>query len=253
LRPYLKNAPPAAERVHWWNYGRRAAGYGWKQHLSAIVAFVNYRVDLFFVNLMMSPASAGVYFISIQLGESMWLISKVVSTVLLPRLAELHDSEQTRLELTPLITRLVFGLTAAAALVVGALSHWIVMIWGPEATLAANALVWLLPGIVMGSATRIVAYDFAARGRPELNSYLAVVVLVINVGCNIVLIPKLGIIGGALSTTIAYSANTAATLWLYRRFSDLPSWKLLIMQPEDFVMLREAAQLALAKVARKSG
>jgi hypothetical protein len=112
LRPYLKNAPPAHERVHWWIYGRRAASYGWKQHLSAIVAFVNYRVDLFFVNLLMNPASAGVYFISIQLGESMWMISKVVSTVLLPRLAELHNEEQTRLQLTPLVTRLVFSLTA---------------------------------------------------------------------------------------------------------------------------------------------
>ena len=76
-----------------------------------MAAFVNYRVDLFFVNLLISPATAGVYYIAIQLGESMWMISKVVSTVLLPRLAELHGEEQTRLELTPLITRLVFCFT----------------------------------------------------------------------------------------------------------------------------------------------
>ena len=134
LAPYLRKTPKEEAREHWWTYGRHAVSYGWKQHLGAVVAFVNYRVDLFFVNLMLGPATAGVYYIAIQLGESMWMISKVVSTVLLPRLAELHGEEQTRLELTPLITRLVFCFTAAVALVVALLSPLIVSLWGPEAT-----------------------------------------------------------------------------------------------------------------------
>jgi O-antigen/teichoic acid export membrane protein len=117
----------------------------------------------------------------------------------------------------------------------------------PEVDVPVAALIWLLPGIVMGSATRIVAYDFSARGRPELNSYLAIVVLVINVAANLVLIPRYGIIGGALSTTIAYTANTIATVYLYRKFSDLASWKLFILQRDDMVMLREAAKIALAR------
>jgi O-antigen/teichoic acid export membrane protein len=248
LLPYLRAVPKSEDREHWWNYGRHAVSYGWKQHLGAVAAFVNYRVDLFFVNLMISPAMAGVYFIAIQLGESMWMISKVVSTVLLPRLAELHGEEQTRLELTPLITRLVFCFTAAAALVVGLLAPLIVRLWGPGASMAASALVWLLPGIVMGAATRIVAYDFSARGKPIYNSYLSIVVMFINVVSNVLLIPRLGIIGGAISTTIAYSVNSVATAVLYRRFSDLPTWKLFIMQPEDFALLRKAATMTVRKV-----
>jgi O-antigen/teichoic acid export membrane protein len=208
---------------------------------------VNYRVDLFFVNLLISPATAGVYYIAIQLGESMWMISKVVSTVLLPRLAELHDEEQTRLELTPLITRLVFCFTLACAIVVGVLSPLIVKLWGPDATMAANVLVWLLPGIVMGAATRIIAYDFSARGKPIYNSYLSIIVMVINVAANLILIPRLGIVGGAISTTIAYSVNSVATAVLYRRFSDLPTWKLFVMQPEDFVLLGDAGKLAVQR------
>jgi O-antigen/teichoic acid export membrane protein len=252
LRPYLTKTPSSDTRVSWWAYGRKAVGYGWKQHLSAIIAFVNYRIDFFFVNLFLGPALAGTYYISIQLGESMWMISKVVSTVLLPRLAELHQEEQTRLQLTPLITRLVFSFTALAALVVGALAVPIVSLWGKDAAPAAAALVWLLPGIVMGAATRIIAYDFSARGKPEYNSYLAIVVVVINVAANVVLIPRIGIIGGAISTTIAYSANTIATVYLYRRFSDISSWKLFILQREDVALLREAAGAAVARMTRGS-
>jgi O-antigen/teichoic acid export membrane protein len=248
LAPYLRGAPKGEAREHWWTYGRSAVSYGWKQHLGAVAAFVNYRVDLFFVNLLISPATAGVYYIAIQLGESMWMISKVVSTVLLPRLAELHGEEQTRLELTPLITRLVFCFTLAAAIVVGVLSPLIVRLWGPDATMAANVLLWLLPGIVMGAATRIIAYDFSARGKPIYNSYLSIIVMVINVAANLILIPRLGIIGGAISTTIAYTVNSVATAVLYRRFSDLPTWKLFVMQPEDFALLKEAGVLAFARL-----
>ena len=251
LRPYLKKTTGAGAHVSWREYGRKAIGYGWKQHLSAIIAFVNYRIDFFFVNLFLGPALAGTYYISIQLGESMWMISKVVSTVLLPRLAELHGEEQTRLQLTPLITRLVFSFTALAALVVGILAVPIVRLWGPQAAPAAAALIWLLPGIVMGAATRIVAYDFAARGKPEYNSYLAIVVVVINVAANVLLIPRVGIIGGAISTTIAYTANTIATVYLYRRFSDIASWKLFILQHEDIALLREAAHSAGVRVSRR--
>jgi O-antigen/teichoic acid export membrane protein len=253
LQPYLKRSPENEVHESWWTYGRKAVSYGWKQHLSAVISFVNLRVDLFFVNYFLwQSAAAGPYYVAIQFAEAMWIVSKVVSTVLLPRLAQLHDQEQTRLQLTPLITRLVFNFTAVASLMVALLIKPVVAIgWGKDFSQVANVLWWLLPGIVMWSATRIIAYDFAARGRPELNSYLAGVVLVINVALNIILIPRIGIIGGAISTTVAYTANTFATIYLYRQFSDLASWKLLVLQREDVVLLAEAGRVALAKLSRK--
>lgn len=251
VRPYIAASPKpvSGERESWWHYGRRAWNYGWKQHLSAIIQYVNLRMDLFFVNMFLLPTVAGVYNVSVQLGEAMWIVSKVVSTVLLPRLAELHDQEHTRLELTPLITRLVFFFTLVASIVVGLLGVWVIpLIWGPKFAGASVALAWLLPGIVMGSATRIVAYDFSARGRPEYNSYLAVPVLVINVAANLILIPRIGMIGGSIATTLAYTANTIATLFLYRRFNDLPWYKVLFMRRSDVALLRSAGAAALAKM-----
>ena len=213
---------------------------------------MNLRVDLFFVNFFLSAAhAAGPYYLAIQFAETMWLPSKVISTVLLPRLAELHNEEEKRLEITPLICRLTFNFTALCSLIVALLVAFVVpLLWGAKFAPAVASLWWMLPGITLWSATRIIAYDFSARGRPELNSYLAVVVLVINIALNVVLIPRIGVVGGAISTTVAYAANTFATIFLYRQFSDLPSWKLLVLQREDFGLLREAAQAAMAKVRR---
>jgi O-antigen/teichoic acid export membrane protein len=249
IRPYLARAPEAEVHESWWHYGRQAVSYGWKQHLSAIISFVNLRVALFCVNLFLTPAAAGIYFVAIQFGEAMWVVSKVVSTVLLPRLAELHDREEARLQLTPLVTRLVFAFTAVASIVAALLIGPVVTLgWGKSFAGVAPVLWWMLPGIVMWSATRVLAYDFAARGRPELNSYLAGVVLVVNGVLNVVLIPRLGVTGGAISTTVAYTANTFATAFLYRRFSDLPSWRLFVLQREDFALLGKVVKVARAKV-----
>jgi O-antigen/teichoic acid export membrane protein len=251
LRPYLREAAKVTTHESWWGYGRKAVNYGWKQHLSALVSFVNLRVDLFFVNLFLSAAhAAGPYYLAIQFAETMWLPSKVISTVLLPRLAELHNEEDKRLQLTPLICRLTFNFTALCSLAVALVVFIVPLIWGPKFAPALPSLWWMLPGITMWSATRIIAYDFSARGRPELNSYLAVVVLVINVILNVVLIPRVGAVGGAISTTVAYTANTFATLYLYRQFSDLASWKLLILQADDIRLLSEAGRVALSKLRR---
>jgi O-antigen/teichoic acid export membrane protein len=253
LRPYLTSAPEAGAHQSWWEYGRKAVNYGWKQHLSAVIAYVNLRVDFFFVQMFLGQSLGGVYYAAIQMGEAMWIVSKVVSTVLLPRLAELRGHEETRQQLTPLITRLVLWATALASVIAALLAKpFIVLVWHkPEFAPAALVLWWLLPGIVMWSATRIIAYDFSARGRPELNSYLAGVVLVINVALNVILIPRIGMVGGAISTTVAYTANTFATVYLYRQFNDLPSWKLLVMQPEDFALLRDAGRMALRKMSAR--
>jgi O-antigen/teichoic acid export membrane protein len=250
LRPYLREAAQVTTHESWWKYGNKAVNYGWKQHLSALVSYVNLRVDLFFVNLFLSAShAAGPYYLAIQFAETMWLPSKVISTVLLPRLAELHNEEKTRLQLTPLICRLTLNFTALCSLLVALLVTPIVYLgWGAKFGPAIPSLWWMLPGITMWSATRIIAYDFSARGRPELNSYLAGVVLVINVVLNVVLIPRIGVTGGAISTTVAYTANTFATLYLYRQFSDLPSWKLLILQRDDLRLLAEAGRQALRKM-----
>jgi len=68
------------------------------------------------------------------------------------------------------------------------------------------------------------------------------------VALNVILIPRIGMIGGAISTTVAYTANTFATVYLYRQFNDLPSWKLFILQREDLVLLSQAAKGALARI-----
>ncbi|MGV8083173.1 MAG: flippase [Coriobacteriia bacterium] len=252
LRPYLAEQPAEpGPRPGWWRHGRRVVSYGWRQYVGSVLTYVNYRVDLFFVNFFMGPVFSGVYYVAIQFAQAMWIVSKGVSTVLLPRLAELHGEEHKRLELTPLISRLVFAATLVASVVLAVLAKPLVgLLYGSKFAGAVAALLLLLPGIVCDAATRIISYDFSARGKPEYNFYLSPLVVVINIVANVLLIPRMGIVGGAIATSISYAANLAATILLYQRFNRIGWLKMLFLQKADLRLLRDALALVKRRAAR---
>lgn len=201
-------------------YVKQAVTYGYKAHLSNILAFVNYKADIFLVNLLISPAAAGIYVVGVQVVERLWLLSQSVSTVILPRLSELSDNEEKRKQVTPIICRTVIAVTLLSAALLACLAYpLITLFFGAEYLKAVVVLIFLLPGIVAGAGTRILANDIAARGRPELNMYFAIIVVTVNIAGNILLIPIYGLQGAAIATSFAYLLNLFLRLIVYKRIS----------------------------------
>ncbi len=200
------------------NHIKEVVNYGYKAHLSNILAYFYYKADLFSVNILVNPASAGIYAIAVQLSERLWLISQAVSTVLLPRLAGMTE-EDKRKKLTPVIFRLVLLFTSLMAILFWFVGKLLIdLIFGSEYLQSYEVIQYLLPGIVVTSGSRVLANDIAARGRPDLNMYTSVFVLIINIIGNIILIPWLGVVGAALATSIAYVLNFSLRIWIYCSF-----------------------------------
>ncbi|QUY44701.1 flippase [Acaryochloris marina] len=219
-------------------YERKCLSYGWKAHLSNILAFVNYKADIFMVNLLLSSSDVGTYVIAVSLVERLWLLSSAVSTVTLPRLAALHQNEIARKTLTPIIARLVFFSTLMGALLLAIFSQKLVFIlFGPEFSGASDAILWLIPGIVVLSLARALANDIAARGYPELNMYVSIIVVVVNILSNSFLIPKMGLSGAALATSISYISTCILIMFLYSRLSKNHWWEPIAIQKQDFKII----------------
>ncbi|MCH2556022.1 MAG: flippase [Alcanivorax sp.] len=199
-------------------YSRTMLSYGWKAHLSNIVTFVNYRADIFLVNLLLSPASTGVYVIAVQIAERLWMLSQAASAVLLPRLSAMRDNPEGRLALTnkgalavTLATALISILAAAALYVL------VEPVFGVEYREAVPAFLWLLPGIVAWAGARVQSNCIAAAGKPEWNMYSALVVVTVNLTGNALLIPDHGIVGAAWATSLAYLIDAMIKFCLIRK------------------------------------
>jgi O-antigen/teichoic acid export membrane protein len=239
LAPHLVADNGAAARSEIDRYGRRCIGYGWRAQIANNLAFLSYRASTLLINYFLSPAATGVYVIAVAIAEKIWLLSQAASQVLLPRLSELHTDEERRRRLTPLATKLVFlvSLSVAAALFVLA-TPLVVGIFGDEYRDAVGALRWLLPGVVAMSVARGVSIDLAARGRVDLNLYVALVVVVVNIVMSIVLIPRLGIDGAAIATTIAYVVNMVVKLVLYRGITGNRWFELMVPKGADVAIIK---------------
>ena len=199
-------------------YKQKAISYGWKAYFSNIMAFVNYRADIFLVNLFIGPAATGIYVIAVHIAEKLWMLSQAASTVLLPRLSSMYKDPLARLRLTNKAVLGVLLLTAAAAFLSAFLLFVLIEpIFGPEFVGALSPFLWLLPGIIAGAGARVQSNCIAAAGKPEWNMYVAIGVVTLNIIGNVILIPIWGIDGAAIATSLAYMANAGIKLFLVRR------------------------------------
>ncbi len=221
------------------NYAKKLINYGYKAHLSNILAFVNYRADMLLLSFFVGPAAVGVYTVAVSITEKLWLLSSAISTVLLPRLSQLSNDEDKRKLLTPLIARWVFWLTLFASLILVAIGSYVVqLIFGSDFIEAYSAMILLIPGIVVGACSKVLANDIAARGRPELNLATSWVAVIINIIGNIILIPKYGIQGAAAATSFAYLINFVMRLVMHNYFTKIPFYKNFILTLSDFKVLK---------------
>lgn len=222
-------------------YGKAVLSYGYKAHLSNILTFVNYKADIFLVNLLIGPGAAGSYVVAVQLSERLWLVSQAVSTVLLPRLSELSSDEDKRKVLTSLVVRWVLFITLVGSFFLAIIAFpFIKLVFGVAFLDACFPFLLLLPGVVFMAASRILANDIAARGRPELNMYASCVVVVINIVGNLFLIPRYGISGAAIATSIAYAVNFIMRVMMHHYFTRVPILNNIVIRHSDLSLLKAA-------------
>ncbi len=221
------------------SYFKQVLTYGYKAHLSNILAFMNYKADIFLLNYLISPAATGIYVIAVQIVERLWQLSQAASTVILPRLSELSVDEEKRKKITPIVCRSVLMATLLAALLLACVAQPLISIFfGNEYMHAFTALLLLLPGIVAGSGARILANDIAARGRPDLNMYFSILTVTINIAGNLYLIPRYGLAGAATATTIAYMLNLMFRLIVYQKISGNNFLSPLLITSEDISRIK---------------
>ncbi|NCU32647.1 MAG: flippase [Candidatus Moranbacteria bacterium] len=206
VKPYLKDIPHKNFTL---NYKQTILTYGIKTHLANIMAFVNYRADIFLVNFFMTPAATGIYALAVQLSERLWMLSQSLSTVLLPQLSATRTNSKERYKMV-IQSGIIIGIITfiSSIFLLIALYFLLEPIFGREYRESFTPFLWLIPGIVFGASSRIYSNGIAAFGRPELNFYISIIVVLVNIFGNIMLIPKYGVNGAAFSTTLAYTINT---------------------------------------------
>jgi O-antigen/teichoic acid export membrane protein len=216
-----------------------------------LAQFLNYRLDLFLVGLFLGIRGVGLYALAVSLCQLLWILSNSAAAVLFPRVSSVIEQPEVVAAESAQICRVVFGLTvvggAGMAIVATVL---LPLVYGQAFQPSVEPLLWLLPGIVAFSVTNVLASFMAGVGRPGLNAAVSILGVAVTVPLDLVLIPRLGITGAALASTISYSISTFATLAVFSRLGRIPLGAAVIPRRSDAQAL--VAFVRQLRVARAS-
>lgn len=213
--------------------------YGIQIQMGGIIAFLNYRIDMFLINIILGPAQVGFYTISVGLVEKLSIITHTVSALLFPKIAGEKDIQRKN-NITPIITRNIFWIVSFIAIVLFFLCRWIILILYSEIYLSSvRPLQALLIGTIAISISSILWQDIAARGYPMLNNYIDLIVLAINIILNLLWIPKYGITGAAWASTFSYTFSLLCRLNFYCRLSNNLWKKVIFPQRDDWILYKK--------------
>jgi len=206
--------------------------FGVQAHLGTILQFFNHRLDVFIVNFFAGATSVGLYAVAVSLTELLWFLPNAFGFVLFPKTAS--SSPETAKRFTPKVARLSALITAVAAGGLFLVSRPVITFLYTEEFLPSLYPLWiLLPGAVSISYSQIIFNDLGGRGKPYYGTLASLVSLFVTLGGDIVLIPRFGIIGAAVASSLAYITNAMVAVCAYLKVSGNNLTDIIMIQPGD--------------------
>jgi O-antigen/teichoic acid export membrane protein len=208
---------------------------GLKLGLVNSVSLLNYRIELFLLEVFRGLGSVGIYSLAAALAELVWLVSTSIATATVaPAIG--GDPERARDVIVrgvrfALVGSTLFAIGLGVVAIVG-----IEPVFGAAFEPAITPLLLLLPGVlVFGPASIISVYFSMRHGRtrhPLLTSVTSAAVTAIL--CS-VLIPIGGANGAAISSSLGYLAGISFYVVSFARDAGirptmiLPRWSDLLL------------------------
>jgi O-antigen/teichoic acid export membrane protein len=221
-----------------WEYFRKSVNYGLKAHVSNFASFLNYRTVVFILGYFSTGSAVGRYSAAMNLGERISIFATSFSSVLYPKISS-TNSEADRNRVTSIVSRNVLLITILMAMVAFVLSDFIVYtIFNKSFTETPLLLKIMLPGFALLAVEKVLSNDIAGRGRPELNMWLSIYNVVFNVILNLFMVPKFGVVGAAISTTITYFFSFILKIIIFKRLTGEGYLNFLVVKKSDFLFYK---------------
>jgi len=202
--------------VWFWGRGliRESLSYGIKSHALLLINFLNNRIDMLLIKHFVDDTAVGYYSLAVGMAELMWLVPDATVASLFSGVARSEASDRSLITLRTVRWSLIFlVILALAGILFGRL--FIGLLYGQEFLPAFLPFLGLLPGICLFPLFKLLTIDLAARGYPGYGTVASAVALVTNVTANILLIPRFGIVGAAVATSVSCSCMAVVSLLFF--------------------------------------
>jgi O-antigen/teichoic acid export membrane protein len=222
--------------------------YGARAQVGQLFQFLNYRFDLLILSLFSSLAAVGYYAVAQTLAELVIYLGTAFQISVLPLVSRFEGDERQAATTQAAVRH--HGVLALGVIALNALLAPLVLLFGYGDAFrpALVPLLVLLPGMWFLGTGNLISADLRGRGRPGLASLLKGAAAVVTVGLDFALIPRFGVIGAAVASSVAYAFFGVLSLVTLARLSGVPVRRLVLPTRADLALYPRAVRALLARV-----
>ncbi|MCO8246060.1 MULTISPECIES: polysaccharide biosynthesis C-terminal domain-containing protein [unclassified Haladaptatus] len=179
-----------------------------------------YQVDLMMLTLLTTSKQVGYYRGALELAEFLWFVPLALQTVFVHSTSELWAAGRTDKisTLAARTTRYTLLMTGVMAVGLAALAPDVVPVYlGSDFQPTVKPLLLLLPGALGFAVARPILAISQGEGTLGFPIRATGAAAAINIGLNAILIPRYGMSGAAVSTSIGYGSMFLFHVWSARK------------------------------------
>lgn len=162
-------------------------------------------VDIILLGFFVSPALVGIYAIAWSLSQFLSVFGSAVRKTMFPEISRESARDEDK-HVSQLITdSLAFGGLIVIPGVVGGslLADRLLLLYGDEFVEGAAVLGILILSVLLRGYHKQLTNGLNATDRPQISFRINIVVVIANIGLNIVLVMAYGILGAAIATALS--------------------------------------------------
>jgi len=192
--------------------------YGLRAYWSSVFGFFLLRADLMMVKYMLGPEQTGYYSVAVNLADIILMVPTTIALILFPRLAAMNDPVERWAKTKNVLISVGLLIAAFAAVTTLGSSFLIRTLFGSAFLAAATAYRLLMPGIVCISMTSVLSSYISSIKIPLRSIAVYFAMSAANLALNLIWLPRLGIRGASLASTVCYAGSFVGLLWIAMTF-----------------------------------
>ena len=208
--------------------------FGFVPMLTYLMSTLNYNIDVLMLKGQVAVSEIGIYALGVTIAEKAWLLPNALKDILLSKLSKGKDNSE--------VAKVIrFALLACLMLIIAIIcvgKPAINILYGEEFSGAYDITVILFIGIIgMVFYKMISAYNIVHKKQNVSLLFLSVSVI-INIICNLITIPLMGIKGAALSSIVSYTICGIMFLIYFYKKEKTKMRNILFANKEDLKYLK---------------
>jgi O-antigen/teichoic acid export membrane protein len=202
-----------------WIQAKKLMRDAWPLIFAGMVVSVYMKIDQVMLKEMLDAKAVGVYAAAVKLCEAWYFVPTVVTASLFPAILSTRQKSKPLYQdrLQKLYDLMVWG-SVAVALPTTLLADWIILIlYGAdfqEAAVVLRIYIWAGVFVSLGVAS---SKWLVAENLQRYSFYITALGAILNISCNLWLIPIYGVKGAGFATLISYFIVTNVSLGFFKK------------------------------------